>query len=367
MSFQQGLSGLNGAAKSLDVIGNNIANASTVGFKGSQAQFADVYANSLNGAGGNQAGIGTKVANIAQQFTQGNIESSNNPLDIAINGAGFFRTESAGAVQYTRNGQFSLDKNGFIVNAQGAKLTGYGRFERPDPGRHAEAAADQHHRPEAGRHHQGRHRDEPRFARHGAGPRRRSTRRPDQLQQADPGRRLRHAGQRPHVLSTFYVKTGAGTWDVYAANDGTEVTNLKVAAGRPGRCRAGIGRARRLDRRHQGVPPVQADIARPLSPTPRPPAMVAAAAGRRRQRRAAQAAIKAAASTARRQVGHHAGPDRQGHRRRRQGAGRPGRHPEVRRQRRTVAAMMAPQTLPVTSTLPIFPPTGSKPTQLRSS
>ena len=91
MSFQQGLSGLNGAAKSLDVIGNNIANASTVGFKGSQAQFADVYANSLNGAGGNQAGIGAKVAQVAQQFTQGNVEASNNPLDIAINGAGFFR------------------------------------------------------------------------------------------------------------------------------------------------------------------------------------------------------------------------------------------------------------------------------------
>ncbi len=86
MSFQQGLSGLNGAAKSLDVIGNNIANASTVGFKGAQAQFADVYASSLNGAGGVTAGIGTKVSTIAQQFTQGNIESSNNSLDVAING-----------------------------------------------------------------------------------------------------------------------------------------------------------------------------------------------------------------------------------------------------------------------------------------
>src|SRR6476659_3782335 len=106
MSFQQGLSGLNGAAKSLDVIGNNIANASTVGFKGSTTQFADVYARSLNGAGGNQAGI-------AQQFTQGNIETSANPLDIAINGAGFFRTATSGLVQYTRNGQFSLDKGGF--------------------------------------------------------------------------------------------------------------------------------------------------------------------------------------------------------------------------------------------------------------
>jgi flagellar hook protein FlgE len=126
MSFQQGLSGLNGAAKSLDVIGNNIANASTVGFKGSTTQFADVYARSLNGAGGNTAGIGVSVAGIAQQFTQGNIETSNNPLDIAINGSGFFRTESAGLVTYTRNGQFSLDKSGYIVTPQGAKLTGYG-------------------------------------------------------------------------------------------------------------------------------------------------------------------------------------------------------------------------------------------------
>jgi flagellar hook protein FlgE len=125
MSFQQGLSGLNGAAKSLDVIGNNIANASTVGFKGSQAQFADVYANSLNGVSSNLAGIGVKVAQIAQQFTQGNIESSSNPLDIAINGGGFFRTEINGGVQYSRNGQFGLDKEGFIINAQGAKLTGF--------------------------------------------------------------------------------------------------------------------------------------------------------------------------------------------------------------------------------------------------
>jgi flagellar hook protein FlgE len=125
MSFQQGLSGLNGAAKSLDVIGNNIANASTVGFKGSQAQFADVYASSLNGAGGANAGIGSKLSQIAQQFTQGNVEASNNPLDIAINGGGFFRTEMSGVVQYSRNGQFALDKEGYMINAQGAKLTGY--------------------------------------------------------------------------------------------------------------------------------------------------------------------------------------------------------------------------------------------------
>lgn len=124
MAFQQGLSGLNAAAKGLDVIGNNIANSNTVGFKASEAQFADVYANSLVGAG-NLVGIGTQVSGVAQQFAQGNITSSNNPLDVAINGNGFFRLSDAGAVTYTRNGQFQLDKSGFIVNNNGQDVTGY--------------------------------------------------------------------------------------------------------------------------------------------------------------------------------------------------------------------------------------------------
>ncbi len=125
MSFQQGLSGLNAAAKNLDAIGNNVANANTVGFKQSQAQFADVYATSLTGAGGSQVGIGVKVAQVAQQFTQGNITATNNPLDIAINGGGFFRMDKGGELTYQRNGQFQLDRLGFIVNPTGAKLTGY--------------------------------------------------------------------------------------------------------------------------------------------------------------------------------------------------------------------------------------------------
>lgn len=89
MGFQQGLSGLNSASKSLDVIGNNVSNASTIGFKGAQAQFADVYAASLSGGGTAQIGIGQKLAAVAQQFTQGNISPTNNPLDMAVNGAGF--------------------------------------------------------------------------------------------------------------------------------------------------------------------------------------------------------------------------------------------------------------------------------------
>ncbi|CAH1195686.1 flagellar hook protein FlgE [Candidatus Nitrotoga sp. BS] len=123
MGFQQGLSGLNAAAKSLDVIGNNVANASTVGFKQSQAQFADVYASILGGSD-SAAGIGTRVSTVAQQFGQGNVSVTNNPLDIAINGQGFYQMDNNGAITYSRNGQFQLDRNGFIVNAQSHKLTG---------------------------------------------------------------------------------------------------------------------------------------------------------------------------------------------------------------------------------------------------
>ncbi|HEY3433969.1 MAG TPA: flagellar hook protein FlgE [Rhodocyclaceae bacterium] len=126
MGFQQGLSGLNASSQALGAIGNNVANSGTVGFKSATAQFSDVYAASLQGAGASQIGIGTAVANIAQEFSQGNITSTNNPLDIAINGSGFYRMQNTeGVVTYTRNGQFQVDKNGFIINSAGSQLTGY--------------------------------------------------------------------------------------------------------------------------------------------------------------------------------------------------------------------------------------------------
>jgi len=125
MSFQQGLSGLNAASQTLEVIGNNVSNANTVGFKQSRTEFSDVFANSLNGSGTSQIGIGTRVATVAQQFTQGNITATNNPLDIAINGGGFFRMSNNGEITYTRNGQFQMDKDGYIVNSEGRRLTGY--------------------------------------------------------------------------------------------------------------------------------------------------------------------------------------------------------------------------------------------------
>ena len=120
MGFGQGLSGLNAAAQNLDVIGNNIANSGTVGFKSSTASFADVYASS-------RVGLGVKVAAINQRFTVGTVNGGGGEYDIAIDGAkGMFRvTDQSGAVMYTRNGEFLVDKNNFIVNAQGYRLTGY--------------------------------------------------------------------------------------------------------------------------------------------------------------------------------------------------------------------------------------------------
>lgn len=125
MSFQQGLSGLNTSAKSLDVTGNNIANSSTIGFKASAAHFSDVYASSLGAGGTAQVGIGASLAAIQQQFAQGNITATSNPLDISINGNGFFRMDQNGSISYTRNGQFHLDKEGYIINDQSLRLTGF--------------------------------------------------------------------------------------------------------------------------------------------------------------------------------------------------------------------------------------------------
>ncbi len=134
MGFQQGLSGLNSSSKSLEVIGNNVANANTYGAKSSRAEFADMYAASLGGSGVNKIGIGVRVAAVAQQFTQGNLTTTSNPLDIAINGDGFFMVQrwdpvsgtedlqAAGERLYTRNGQFKVDSYGYIVNNEGHKV-----------------------------------------------------------------------------------------------------------------------------------------------------------------------------------------------------------------------------------------------------
>lgn len=119
MAFSQAVSGLNAAATNLDVIGNNIANSATYGFKAGTASFADMFA-------GSKVGLGVKVAGITQDFNDGTTTNTGRGLDVAISQNGFFRlVDDNGSVYYSRNGQFKLDENRNLVNMQGMQLTGY--------------------------------------------------------------------------------------------------------------------------------------------------------------------------------------------------------------------------------------------------
>lgn len=126
MGFQQGLSGLNASAKNLDVIGHNIANANTTGFKASRTEFAAMIASAIGASSGTNSGIGVEVSAIAQQFNQGNLTVTGNSLDVAINGNGFFTLQMPdGSRAYTRAGNFKLDNVGNVVTNDGAQVMGY--------------------------------------------------------------------------------------------------------------------------------------------------------------------------------------------------------------------------------------------------
>jgi flagellar hook protein FlgE len=360
MSFQQGLSGLNGAAKSLDVIGNNIANASTVGFKGSTTQFADVYARSLSGGGGNNPGIGVAVAGIAQQFTQGNIETSNNPLDIAINGAGFFRTETSGLVQYTRNGQFSLDKNGFMVTPQGASLTGYGvgpsgQILASTPSPLQISTADL--KPVATTKVDTSLNLDSRIAPPANAPFNAND--PTTYSKQTPVEVYDTLGN-AHVMSVYYVKSAdPGTWDVYAGSDGMELESVKAAAAGPKDAGVSSARTDWLNAT-KAVPPDAVDIAAKLKTyADAASAAVVAAATTAGANPATIAAITAAAANAGSTAGYT--PD------------------QVDKDITAAVSVPAqsvgslvfdsngalwpakmPKTLPLTVDLPINPPTGAK-------
>ncbi|HFD79959.1 MAG TPA: flagellar hook protein FlgE [Gammaproteobacteria bacterium] len=123
MPFRTALSGLNAASANLRIIGNNVANASTTGFKESRAEFADIFATSNLGVAANAIGTGVRVSSVAQQFTQGNIEFTDNNLDLAISGQGFFMLDDNGINVFTRAGAFGVDRDGYVVNNQQQKLT----------------------------------------------------------------------------------------------------------------------------------------------------------------------------------------------------------------------------------------------------
>lgn len=125
MSFNIGLTGIRAADSDLRVTGNNIANASTTGFKRSRAEFGDVYASSIVGTAANATGSGVSLTDVAQQFTQGNISFTDNSLDLAINGSGFFILSDNGDPSYSRAGMLSTDNQGFVVNNSGFNLQGF--------------------------------------------------------------------------------------------------------------------------------------------------------------------------------------------------------------------------------------------------
>jgi flagellar hook protein FlgE len=125
MPFNIALSGIRAANNDLRVTGNNIANASTTGFKESRAEFGDIYSTAAIGAGLSQTGSGVRVQEVSQQFSQGNISFTENALDLSISGSGFFVTSFNGSQSYTRAGTFGLDQEGYIVNNGNSRLQGF--------------------------------------------------------------------------------------------------------------------------------------------------------------------------------------------------------------------------------------------------
>ena len=121
------VSGLNANGSALSVIGNNIANTGTVGFKSSRAQFADLVNSSLGGASGSiQSGIGVFLAGVSSNLTQGSLQTTNNALDLAVDGNGFFFVkDTSGSSFYTRAGQFNINKDGDVVDPNGFVLQGF--------------------------------------------------------------------------------------------------------------------------------------------------------------------------------------------------------------------------------------------------
>lgn len=222
MSFQQGLSGLDAASKNLDVIGNNVSNSNTIGFKGSKATFADVFASSVGG-GGTSIGIGTSIAAVTTLFGQGSINVSSNPLDLAINGTGFFRVSENGAVSYTRNGQLQLDKDGYVTSSDGGRLSGYaadaaGQIVASTPAdlqvSRADVPPQVTSNTKVNTNLDSRSGTLP-AAGFNAGD-------PATYHGATSMSVFDSLGN-PHSLSLYFVKTAANAWSVFGANDGTQI------------------------------------------------------------------------------------------------------------------------------------------------
>lgn len=135
-SLYSGIAGMRGFQTKLDVIGNNIANVNTTGFKASRVMFKDILSQTVGGAaaptadlGGinpKQIGLGNAIGSIDTLFTGGSPQTTNIPTDMAVNGNGFFMVKQADQIFYTRAGDFHLDATGTLVNSAGLKVVGDG-------------------------------------------------------------------------------------------------------------------------------------------------------------------------------------------------------------------------------------------------
>ena len=129
LSLDSGVSALDQFQQQLNVIGNNIANVNTVGFKSASVNFEDTLSQLVgsNSAGSEQVGTGVAIADINNQFTQGSITSTNVPSNLAVNGNGFFMVKdpTTGAEYVTRDGNFTEDSKGYLITSNGMRLQGY--------------------------------------------------------------------------------------------------------------------------------------------------------------------------------------------------------------------------------------------------
>lgn len=228
MSFTKSMNALNAAARNLDVIGNNVANANTVGFKAGQLYFSEVLASSQQAGNASLTGSGAAELKVLPQFAQGNIETTSNQLDMAINGQGLFMVKDSGETYYTRAGQFKLDDEGYVATPSGGRLQG---FAVAEDGSVATAAPI-----------------DLRIQSDGVPPEattaatmklnldsRKAIADPAAFRMSDSST-YQQATSMPvfdslgkeHAMGLYFVKSGASSWDVFAAADGVQVGNAPV-------------------------------------------------------------------------------------------------------------------------------------------
>ncbi|MTJ01010.1 flagellar hook protein FlgE [Idiomarina piscisalsi] len=273
MSFNIALSGINASQKDLDVTANNISNVKTSGFKQSRAEFADVYATSIFNAGNTKVGDGVLTSSVAQQFSQGTLDFTENSLDMAISGNGFFATtDGLGSrdMTYTRSGAFKLNSDKFIVDNQGNFLQGYQVNRNSGATTSTSLATTQPIRvPDvAGAPQQTENiftsfNVDARLTNipdNGGGPPPTSNFDPDSpsTYNASTSATVYDSLGESHILSTYYVKRGSNQWDVYATFDGKEIDMGTTANANGGAESAAGSVGRRISFNPDGTPNVAA-------------------------------------------------------------------------------------------------------------